>query len=377
MFQARVLPRTDSSDMKDEKKNPTESSFFTSLLSFSDAYKTPELLAFKIRQTSLSAPAILIAVLCLVILRRAYVCFSDERSPVNLKIFLSFCILLLPPISLLYIYGVYSYKYTLSNRFRKTQLNTIGSVFLLVHAAMAGLGTILWSFEKNRDCEGNLCGGNDPEHVLPLRHILPNLLTSLILPIIFVGHDFWAVPMAVCITVGSSLISASMIHVAFYDSVAIAGSGIIVMLTVLNQERNMLAMSTAYSHFEVSTHENITIENEKKLMKMQTEELRHLIGNVAHDLRTPLQAFKSEMELMLGMINSAVANNGDCPIAHDLLESITQLNRICSFMHMSINRCIDYTKATSGKSHSLYVMLPNSLLLSLLLFWLLLLVRNC
>jgi signal transduction histidine kinase len=64
---------------------------------------------------------------------------------------------------------------------------------------------------------------------------------------------------------------------------------------------------------------------------------------VAHDLRTPLQAFQSELELLRANIKDATTTDKS-----SLFDSIAQLERICHFMTMTINRSIDFTKASSG-----------------------------
>jgi signal transduction histidine kinase len=64
---------------------------------------------------------------------------------------------------------------------------------------------------------------------------------------------------------------------------------------------------------------------------------------VAHDLRTPLQAFQSELELLRANIKEQSSNYKSI-----LFDSITQLDSICYFMNMTINRSIDFTKASSG-----------------------------
>jgi signal transduction histidine kinase len=64
---------------------------------------------------------------------------------------------------------------------------------------------------------------------------------------------------------------------------------------------------------------------------------------VAHDLRTPLQGFQSELELLRRTIEDKIWNDKS-----SLFDSITQLERICHFMNMTINRSIDFTKASSG-----------------------------
>jgi len=84
-------------------------------------------------------------------------------------------------------------------------------------------------------------------------------------------------------------------------------------------------------------HDKIMTENENVVMEMQTTELRFLIGNVAHDLKTPLQAFSYELDLMKS--HPELKKQGNT-------ESILILESICSFMLMTINRAIDYTKVT-------------------------------
>jgi signal transduction histidine kinase len=84
-------------------------------------------------------------------------------------------------------------------------------------------------------------------------------------------------------------------------------------------------------------HAKMMTDNENVGMEMQSTELRFLIGNVAHDLKTPLQAFSFELEQMKSQPGSQSCN-----------ESILLLESIGSFMLMTINRAIDYTKVTSG-----------------------------
>lgn len=66
-------------------------------------------------------------------------------------------------------------------------------------------------------------------------------------------------------------------------------------------------------------------------------------GNVAHDLRTPLHAFQSELEVLRENSQNSVTKE-----ALEQFKSMEQLDRIINFMTMTINRSIDFTKASSG-----------------------------
>ena len=68
-------------------------------------------------------------------------------------------------------------------------------------------------------------------------------------------------------------------------------------------------------------------------------------GNVAHDLRTPLQAFQSELEFVREKVEESMC---DSRVDDSQLASVKQLCRIVNFMNMTINRSIDFAKASSG-----------------------------
>jgi two-component system, chemotaxis family, sensor kinase CheA len=95
-----------------------------------------------------------------------------------------------------------------------------------------------------------------------------------------------------------------------------------------------------YIHQEESLLTKLKSTNEKELLLMKGEELRHLIGNVAHDLKSPLHGFSLELETLRKRLHAT----------QDLesMESIVALRRICSFLLMTINRAIDYSKVSSG-----------------------------
>jgi signal transduction histidine kinase len=61
-------------------------------------------------------------------------------------------------------------------------------------------------------------------------------------------------------------------------------------------------------------------------------------------MRTPLQAFQSELEVL----QDTIASEMKTKLSSLVLCSIKQLEGICDFMNMTINRSIDFMKASSG-----------------------------
>lgn len=81
--------------------------------------------------------------------------------------------------------------------------------------------------------------------------------------------------------------------------------------------------------------------------------LRSMIGNVAHDLKTPLASLVAATEVMTDMINEDLADtskekDNKRRLLPSLLSIVRNQRSVASFMLMMINRCLDYTKASKG-----------------------------
>ena len=95
-------------------------------------------------------------------------------------------------------------------------------------------------------------------------------------------------------------------------------------------------------------------KNEVKLKEAETGQLRLLVGNVAHDLKTPIHCLTMDLEILKESYNDATrrfpgfcsSNSGNKHV--DPMAIFGSLESTCAMMTMSINRCLDYTKASSN-----------------------------
>jgi signal transduction histidine kinase len=71
-----------------------------------------------------------------------------------------------------------------------------------------------------------------------------------------------------------------------------------------------------------------------------------LIGNVAHDLKTPVQGILNNIEILTKLLepyrNAATKGNSL------IFETLHSSRSICNFITVAINRCVDYSKSNSG-----------------------------
>jgi signal transduction histidine kinase len=115
-------------------------------------------------------------------------------------------------------------------------------------------------------------------------------------------------------------------------------------------ERNEAMLDVERRKFELAI---ISLRNNEKqsLMEKERVQLTSLIGNVAHDLKTPLQSFRMDLELLKTHIKKDNLSSRDVIFLNDddnprvILNS---LNAACDFMTMAINRSLDFAKASGN-----------------------------
>jgi signal transduction histidine kinase len=67
-------------------------------------------------------------------------------------------------------------------------------------------------------------------------------------------------------------------------------------IELMSQRKNTLLANEKKNHQH--TIDSMQAEEEKRLIEREREQLTSLIGNVAHDLKTPLQSIKMDLELL-------------------------------------------------------------------------------
>ena len=102
----------------------------------------------------------------------------------------------------------------------------------------------------------------------------------------------------------------------------------------------------------------VSAENERKLREKEIFQLRSLMGNVAHDLKTPLHSIEADLEVLnvfitkipriLLDVTTAEFQSKGVGDSFDPISVFDSLNATCKFMEMAINRSQDFMKASNN-----------------------------
>mmetsp|Transcript_22374 Transcript_22374/g.21603 ORF Transcript_22374/g.21603 Transcript_22374/m.21603 type:complete len:964 (-) Transcript_22374:241-3132(-) len=115
----------------------------------------------------------------------------------------------------------------------------------------------------------------------------------------------------------------------------------------LAREKNELSLAKRRVDIQKLSLAN---ENEKILQEAQAKQLRSLMGNVAHDLKTPIHSIVIDIEMLKNIVNKEKSSDiRDLSIIKvDTEDVFDSLESTCSLMIGGINRCLDYMKASSN-----------------------------
>eukprot|EP01038_Epipyxis_sp_PR26KG_P010736 gene10736-14420_t len=119
---------------------------------------------------------------------------------------------------------------------------------------------------------------------------------------------------------------------------------------ILGSVSSLIVISELYFHHadlmyfkEQLPIAEMVIKNE--MSAKYAEELRHMIGNFAHDLKTPLAGLKTSVDLLSSSISDSHINRSANSLCMSLEECLESLNVNYFIVLTVINRYIDYVKA--------------------------------
>lgn len=161
-----------------------------------------------------------------------------------------------------------------------------GTMILLVRCSKGACGE-----DQNEDA----CNPRHEDHGLPTDTLMANLFLIVLLPVIFKAHRASILLLSYCVTF-FGLIAASVVVQATADATLVVSCVIAFGMMIYDHERNMMTMFLVIQGQRTYYDRLLSLERIRTSAEIETVELRNLIGSIAHDLKTPLQAIMVELD---------------------------------------------------------------------------------
>ena len=232
--------------------------------------------------------------------------------------------------------------------------------FVLLGRVYAGQCADNFDIWATQTCNPFANVGSIPHDQVILIYLIPIMVQNLLRRI---SVSALVVSWVICVT----FVIVASIHVGgwlqiwtvLYSSLFIIITFMIERLThaTFLQGQDMVAACELRAKHQLELLE-LTSESERKLREKEVLQLQSLIGNVAHDLKTPLHSIEAGLEALITFISKipkaaldeakqkfCFSSPGDDLDPNSIVDTLTAT---CKFMEMAISRSEDFTKASNN-----------------------------
>ena len=224
-----------------------------------------------------------------------------------------------------------------------------------VYAGQCGKADNVWDTQR--------CNPVADSHSIPSDQVIVLYLAPLVCQCLLRGTSIQS--LVGCCFLGVLFVILACVHVGGINEAWTVVYSIFFMILMYNIERlqritfihsqSILAAVKLNARHEFELLE-LSAENERKLKEREIYQLRSLMGNVAHDLKTPLHSIEADVDVLkefMLKISKSVLQTAKFEFQNigfrnnfDPLTTFDSLTATCKFMGMAINRSQDFVKAS-------------------------------
>jgi hypothetical protein len=184
---------------------------------------------------------------------------------------------LLPLLGWAYIYKLKKYVPSDVLNVEGRRILFLGDCLLIMQSLIVGSVLLTWIVTYD-NCESSHCGADLPENTLPLALVLYVFVGSIATPLFYTCHHVFASLLSIVIAYSMLLAVGIMAHVHSNELLSLFVISVLMFYVLACHQGVILSNYYNYSSFETTLRMKVTSENQEFLMKVQTEEMRHMIG---------------------------------------------------------------------------------------------------
>jgi hypothetical protein len=252
---------------------------WTSLKNSLASDKSSEFAAFKLKHGGTFMPIVINLFFFVLFGARIITFLANPGIPVFLLVTV-YVRLAIPILGCLYVYLLKRYHAravdnVLSKEGRR--VIQIGNAVIIVHALCSSFVLIALIMSQD-ECSSDACLQDIPAKTIPLGVTFQHVIGSIIMPLFFTCHDVSACFLSIFIAYSLMVVAGALQYLPVLDLVYIGVMGVMVFLVFVSYEVNAFFSYSSYSQFEATLLAKVASDNKEYLMQIQTEEMRHMIG---------------------------------------------------------------------------------------------------
>jgi hypothetical protein len=238
--------------------------------------KLSDYAVFKLKQAHPQYTVFLCLFQTLLFAVRILVGIKDAGIPLPLRIV--FCVnCVVPLLGWAYIYSLKEYVPSDVLNAKGKRIMMLGDAMLIIQSLAMGTLLLTW-ISTYDDCESTRCGANLPDKTLPLAMVLFCVVGNIAAPLFYTCHHVFSSLLSIVIPYSALVAVGFMAHLNALDLVGLFGLGIIMFYVRVLYQKKLFSNYSNSASLESTLRMKVTSENQEYLMKIQTEDMRHMIG---------------------------------------------------------------------------------------------------
>jgi hypothetical protein len=254
-----------------------QKSLWTSLLEILDSDKLPEYAVFKLEGGRTRLAMFMNTIQTIIQVSKILTVTARGDGIPLMNRLINYLHIIVPLLAWVYIYFFRKYVHSNVLRSEGKRIIQLGNAVILMQSVFATVLLLVWVI-THEDCHSDVCMQDFPKKMIPLGLLFQQFIGIVATPLLFTCHDVSACLRSVFITFSIFLVAAALRHLPFVELVLIFMLGCLTFFTLVSYESNIYSSFTSFCKFETTLRAKVDSENKEYLMKIQTEEMRHMIG---------------------------------------------------------------------------------------------------
>ena len=270
---AESIFREEQIDISDKIKKKTSLWITMKKLFYSD--KSDVYLNFKLKKGSSEYPIYICLIQTILMLFKCII-VSGNGVPLSYKI-INYLALIVPMAGWLYIFLYRRYIDSKDLEKNGKIIIWVGNMCIISQALLTGLMSIIWVLSHD-DCNSDACLQDSPDDVYPLELLFHHICGGIAMPLFYTCHHALSSFIAVFVTYATMTFTAILLRMDPGQIMYILLTAVVISMALTVYEGSVYANFTSYYKFENALRVKVASENKEYLMKVQTEEMRRMIG---------------------------------------------------------------------------------------------------
>lgn len=196
--------------------------------------------------------------------------------PVPLQLATTF-MLFIPLIEWTYLYHFHRYTHSDTMTAEGRRIFLFGNLSLVVKAVCMSLVIFAWVHARH-SCDIDLCVQQFDEKSLPLGWVMAVMGSSIADPLLYHCHCASVCFLSRILLFVALFVAAVLLDTDKRDLMFIVVVGIVIVYVLVINQGSQFLLYKSFAELETVLRVNIEIENKEHLMKLENEQMRHMIG---------------------------------------------------------------------------------------------------